>query len=277
MLNQDQETQEGQAPELQDNDAQNSEIENLAPEQNHDDNENENAEGINPDETSEPMPEYMKQHFRRLEKKIKRENRELSDQLTLTKQQLGAYDELFKATYANAYGADVSNEQPKDEVEQKVLTILQEKERKRTEAERAHVWQQQTAKLVGDLKQSLDSAADKYDDFEESVLDNNVPIPPGVAQAAAFVPNAGDALYALTKNPAEFARIRQMTDMNQQAKAFNHFAFNLHKQGGVNAVSKAPKPVGSGAIKDKPQIITSPEDMNYQQLKEYLRSKNRKR
>lgn len=239
-----------------------------APEQNASDD-------VTSEESSEAMPDYMKQHFRRLEKKIKKENRELQDELMQTKQQLNSYNELFTATYANAYQGQETQAEPQDEVEAKALKIWKQQDAKqKAESENRYVAQQQ-AQLLSEFKQTLDEACERYDDFEEVVFDKRVPISQSIAEAAQYLPNAADALYSLAKNPAELKRISAL-GVRQQIKAVAAYAFSLAKSQPNTNVTKAPKPVSNSQVKDKPKMAPTTSNMSYEQLKEHLRNRNKR-
>jgi hypothetical protein len=233
------------------------------------------SDDVTSEESSEAMPDYMKQHFRRLEKKIKKENRDLQDELAQTRNQLNSYNELFTATYANAYQGQDTQAEPQDEVEAKALKIWKQQEAKqRAESENRYVAQQQ-AQILSEFKQTIDEACERYDDFEEVVFDKRIPMSQGVAEAAQYLPNAADALYSLAKNPAELKRISSL-GMREQIKAVAAYAFSLAK-GTANAnVTKAPKPVSNSQVKDRPKMAPTTSTMSYEQLKEHLRKRNKR-
>lgn len=218
------------------------------------------------DESHSDTPDYMKKHFRRFEKKIKQENRELNDRLAVAQHQLNQYGELFQSTYANAYQGQLP-EEPKDEVEARVLDIIKRRDTQAEEQRRAAAQKRQEQEMLDALTSTLDQGAEVYDDFEDVVHDRSLPLSKDIAIAATFLPNGADVLYSLAKNRDELNRINSITDYQKRMKALTTYAFNLTK-GDKVLTSKAPKPTSNPQIQSKPSAKqTDVSRMTYEQLK----------
>lgn len=222
------------------------------------------------------MPAYLKQHFRKQEKKIKAANRELNSRLQMAEQELTNYKQLFGATYgeANRTGNPAATQQvsgaPVDVESTVIQTLNKVQNQQRAQAE-ARIHQQ----MMTEFKQNLDEASDKYDDFDDVVYADDNPINPIIAQTAQYLPNPGDVLYALSKNKAELKRINQLSGP-QQIKAIAAFAIKLASSS--NNVTKAPKPLGGQTMKSSPtKKAVGSEGMSVSEMKAHLKNKYKTR
>lgn len=106
-----------------------------------------------------------------------------------------------------------------EQIHKAVSYALQHKEmeeRKAKDAERAaHV-----QRRYQDLQKHLDSASDKYDDFDDVVRGQDAPFTTHMRDAAMLLPKKGDGsaaevLYKLGKNPNELSRIAKLHPLEQ--------------------------------------------------------------
>ena len=222
------------------------------------------------DKDGEPMPDYLKKHFRRQEKILKRENRSVNLRLQAAEDELNQYRQLYAATYSQAQQNVPVEQSPSDDVETKVLQTLSKFQQQEQSVAAARAQQ----RLHQEFQDNLNKTADKYDDFEDVVYANNNPINQTIAQTAQYLPNAGDVLYALSKNKQELTRINRLSPM-EQIKAVASFAINL-ASGNVPKVSQAPKPV-SGQMRSSPTTRSlGSEGMSIKELKTHLKNKTRR-
>jgi len=137
-----------------------------------------------------------------------------------------------------------------DSTIQKAVTYaLQQREvqekQKLTDMSNAHV-----ANLRSKFGKYLDDFSTKYDDFDDVVRGENVPISQAMADYALTLPeqgagSAGEVLYHLGKNPEELARISKLHPINQRmemAKLSHALVAGLGKKA---AASAKPSPLGT--------------------------------
>lgn len=233
-------------------------------------NESENAEN---DESGE-MPSYMKKHFRRQEKMLKRELRERDIKLSTYEAELQGYRQLFNATYGEAQRTGNSGSQQAasaDDVEAKVLQTLNKVQQQQV-IEQQRITQ---ARLTQEFQKKLNEASDRYDDFDDVVYAPDNPISKPIAQIAHYLPNAGDVIYALSKNKQELMRINRL-DPDDRIMAMAAFAFKLATNGS-SKVTQAPKPV-TGQVKSSPtKKSLGTEGMSIRELKTHLKNKHKRR
>jgi hypothetical protein len=119
-------------------------------------------------------------------------------------------------------------------VEQKLVSLQQQRMEQRAEQERAA--QAET------VRQKLSGAADKYDDFEEVALNPKVPISTAMAQAIAESDISGDLAYYLGSHIDEAKRIAGLTPVGQ-VRELAKLEGKLMTE--PVAQSKAPKPIST--------------------------------
>lgn len=94
---------------------------------------------------------------------------------------------------------------------------VQQKLSEHTQKSKKDQEQTEAQKQQAEFRQRLQSAAEKYDDFEETITDPSLPMPDHVVQAAMNLgETAGDVLYHLGKNPD---KALQIANMNPAAAA----------------------------------------------------------
>lgn len=121
---------------------------------------------------------------------------------------------------------------------------------------------------------ALDDAADRYEDFDDVVRSDNLPLTEAMLNVAKVTPNGADLLYYLAKNPKEVQRISNLHPLMQQQEVARH-AIQFAAQ---NNVSKAPAPVqpvgetpGGKTMSSFNRAVQSPKD-----LRNYFKEKQRR-
>lgn len=121
-----------------------------------------------------------------------------------------------------------------------------------SDEQRQRQHQQRTATIQTNLRQKMEAASDKYEDFDDVVMSSDLPISPGMAEVIAESDIGGELAYYLGKNRAEAARIAAMSPL-AAAKELGRIESKLGNAAPAN-VSNAPKPptpVGNRATSSK--------------------------
>lgn len=246
-----------------------------------------NNSEVSKDTGTNDNPEYAK---RRIERKNKRVQQEIAD-LKVQVQQLsqgaqypqagyetpqaqqapvaqpGQVIDPFTGQYLDPsdprYGAALFNQQK----EQHAYQTSQEQQRR----EDQYYAQKQEEKFFD----SIDEAASKYEDFDDVVRNDNLPLSEAMLGVAKVSPNGADLLYYLAKNPKEVQRISKLHPRQQQAEVVKH-AFKLASKPMMSSAPVPVQPVGE-TVGQKPmnsfsRVAQSPKD-----LKAYYREKERSR
>lgn len=151
----------------------------------------------------------------------------------------------------NPYNASVAPGSVEEHIHKAVSFALNHRdmeERKAKEAQDAHHIQ----KKYRELANHLDNMGDKYDDFHEVVLGDDVQFTPAMRDYALTMPktgpgSVGEVLYKLGKNPQELERISKLKPIDQ-AEEMARLSHALIKEG--ESKSASPRPLG--------QIKTNP-------------------
>lgn len=120
---------------------------------------------------------------------------------------------------------------------------LSQADKARTEASRQEAEQRQQQELQARVSTMVDSARQKYADFDEVVLSNAaIPISQFAAEALVNMEKGADVAYHLGKHPQEAARIASLPEKIQLVELGRiEAALTLS----VKKVPQAPAPVGS--------------------------------
>lgn len=103
--------------------------------------------------------------------------------------------------------------------------------------------QREQQELISKVQNGADKARQKYQDFDDVVLNNhNVPISPFAAAALVDMENGMDVAYHLGKNPAEAMRIASLPQ-NRQLIEIGRIEAALASN--TRKTTAAPPPVGS--------------------------------
>tara|TARA_R110000796_G_scaffold203024_4_gene319332 strand:- start:4956 stop:5759 length:804 start_codon:yes stop_codon:yes gene_type:complete len=109
----------------------------------------------------------------------------------------------------------------------------------------AHQGQQDAAATFEQSRDNtVESGIDKYDDFEEVALSENLEISPTMAEALLASKQGSDLWYHLGKNPAKAAKISSMSEV-KQVLAIGELAVALKTAKQPSNAPKTTKPVGS--------------------------------
>src|SRR6267142_2202174 len=173
----------------------------------HHESEGEHAEGSSHSKKRPTGWERLKQKNRDHEREIRELHAKMADMQSRMpdqqsqQQQMNPYD-----NQAQPGGVD-------EQIHKAVSYALQHKEMEERKAHQAaqamHVQKQYEG-----LHNHLDNMSDKYDDFDEVVRGNDVPITHAMRDASLFLPqegagSAGEVLYKLAKNRPELKRISE--------------------------------------------------------------------
>jgi hypothetical protein len=216
----------------------------------------------NSDETSESQSEsgnqtnndplYVQKRLKQQKRAHEREIRELHSRIGELQSMMSPTESPDQqgTSYTPNQGGGVT-----EQIQQAVSYALQHRdmeERKAKQAEQvAHVQRQ-----YGELNRHLDNVADKYDDFDDVVRGQDVPITPHMRDAALFLPmdgkgSAGEVLYKLGKNRTELERIAKLHPL-EQARELNRLSRSLEIGGGEENRTSQQRPLGN--IKSNPVI-----------------------
>lgn len=99
--------------------------------------------------------------------------------------------------------------------EAKAAETFERKQSEHKQREQERIAQEEAARVQESLSQKLESARERYDDFDEVVTDPSVPISNDMALAIAECDHAGEVAYFLGKNPNEAARIAALNPRAQ--------------------------------------------------------------
>jgi hypothetical protein len=126
-------------------------------------------------------------------------------------------------------------------------------EQKRHDAEKmAHV-----SRSYQRLQDNLDKAADKYDDFHDVVMKDEVPFTPHIRDAVLLLgdDHQADVLYKLAKNPDELARISKLHPLDQAKEVVKLSHALMGGNGSQEAKPQPHRPLGQ--VKSTPVTNSS--------------------
>lgn len=159
---------------------------------------------------------------------------------------------------------DPSTGQPVDEnsVQGQVYKTLADiaEQHKKAEETRQHATRQSMIQQqYQELQDKLDMAVEKYADFDDVVLANDVPITNAMRDAALMLSNPDDVLYAIAKNRTELNRIGKLPPLEQAREMVAKSAELLSKRTTVKA-SGAPRPLSK--VSHNPAARTPSREIN---------------
>lgn len=203
-------------------------------------------EGTSNSTNSKVDPLYVQKRLKQQGRQHEREMRDMQAQMACMHEQLNNLPSQGQNTDANNPCSD-------DPIQKAVHFALAQRdlqERKQKEAEnQAHL-----QKRYRGLQSHLDDMGDKYDDFHNTVLNNDAPYSPTMRDYALTLPtkgagSAGEVLYHLGKHPDELKRISKLHPLDQTTEMakLSHALIS----GGENKASPSRKePLGN--IKTRP-------------------------
>jgi len=204
-------------------------------------------------------PLYVQKRLKQQRRQHEREIRELQAKMANMQNQMGQnqmgqnQNQSTFPTPMDAGSLQGQSGSVGDQIQQAVQMALNHREmqeRKQKEAESAaHVQKQ-----YGELHRHLDSMGDKYDDFDDLVRSDDVPITPAMRDYALTLPrkgngSAGEVLYHLAKNKDELNRISKLHPVDQASEMARLSQALI--SGGENKVSQS-RPTTMGQIKTAP-------------------------
>lgn len=155
-------------------------------------------------------------------------------------------------------------------LQQQQQYLAQHRQQQQQQQEAMYYQKQQEEKFFD----ALDDAAERYEDFDDVVRNDNLPLTEAMLGVAKVTPNGADLLYYLAKNPKEVQRISRLHPLLQQQEMAKHAIQFAAK----NTVSKAPAPVqpvgdtpGSSSPNSFNRVVQNTRD-----LKNYYREKERR-
>ena len=199
------------------------------------------------------LPLYAKEKIGKMQKRHQRDMRRMQEQLNAVLSQQGSQNQASPDQSVNQYQGNAQPGSVDEQIQKAVSFALQHKEREERKAKEAE-GQAHIARQYQKLQSDLDKASDKYDDFDQVVLGNDVPITPHIRDAALLVDNPAEVLYKLGKNRAELERISKLHPLDQ-AREVTKLSAAL-----MSGEQKAPQqPRTLGQVKSSPvasQAIT---------------------
>ena len=214
---------------------------------------------------SKDDPYSVKKRLGQQAKKHEREMRALRDQMTQmqngfnNRSNFAQTDVHHENTFNSPGQPSGSSESENDRIQRAVRYALEAKEadeRKVRDAEAAAKVNHHYSRL----KDEFNNAMDKYDDFEDVVMREDIPFSPAMRDAMLLIDNPADVAYKLGKNKDELSRIAKLHPL-EQAREVNKLSFALMQgnngskadaQTPFNPMQKVrPNPVTSGSVTDK--------------------------
>ncbi len=202
----------------------------------------------------EDDPNSIKKRLGMQAKRHQRDMRALQDQMAVMQSRLGqGQPNLQEPSTQNAYNSPGQPNPPSGNEEERIqkavryaLMAKDAEAQKAKDAEgMAHVHRQYER-----LHDDFNTAADKYEDFDDVVRSNDAPFTPAMRDALLLVENPADVAYKLGKNRQELSRISQLHPLDQ-AREVNKLSFAL--MGGNNGKqSTAPRGNPLNPIKANP-------------------------
>lgn len=195
------------------------------------------------------LPLYAKEKIGKIQKRHQRDMRQMQRQLQELQGRLSPQQQESSMSQS-PYGQPQAGQSGDDGTIQRAVEAAL---RAREDQERQAFEQQQKEhirKQYQTLQQQLDSAADKYDDFDDVVRSEDAPYTNQMRDMALLLPNSADVLYKLGKNREELKRIANLHPLEQAREMVK---LSMALQGGDSStknVGQAPKPLGQ--IKSNP-------------------------
>lgn len=200
---------------------------------------------------SEKDPLYVQKRLKRQERTHQREMRMMQEQIHQLQSSLGSKP-MTQDDYSQSNLSTSGDDVIQRAVEQ-AFRAKDDHERKMKEHENAAY----VSKKYEELYNHLDSASDKYDDFDEVVKDPSVPFTAAMKDAAILLPHHGpgsaaDVFYKLGKNKDELKRISSLHPLDQAREMLKLSMASVAE--GRESVGSAPKTLGQ--VKTNP--VSSP-------------------
>jgi len=190
--------------------------------------------------TREGNPDWMhKKHLANVQRKHDREMAQMRQQMAEMQMRLGSPNGHHTEPPVNPY-MDQGENAEHERIARAVRYAREQdklEEQKRLDAEKM----QHVNRSYQRLQDNIDKGHDKYDDFHEVVMRDDVPITPHIRDAVMLLgdDHQADVLYKLAKNPEELARISKLHPLDQ-AKEVVKLSHAL--MGGKGSKESKPEP-----------------------------------
>lgn len=196
---------------------------------------------------------HVLKRLKQAERTHQREMRAMQQQLQDMHSRLGSTNGAHTEPPVNPY---MNQGQPQGDPDHELIARAvrhareQDKleEQKRHDAEKmAHV-----SRSYQKLQDNLDKGSDKYDDFHEVVMKDDVPITPHIRDAVMLLgdDHQADVLYKLAKNPDELARISKLHPLDQAKEVVKLSHALMGGNGSQEAKPQPHRPLGQ--VKSSP-------------------------
>lgn len=168
-------------------------------------------------------PLYVQKRLKQQQRSHKREMEQMrSEMQALKESNSGAASPTNSNVPINPYVPPASADPIEQHIHRAVSAALNHKEMEQRNQQEA-ASKQHVASKYQELGKHLDNMGDKYDDFDEVVRGNDVPITSAMRDAATILPksgsgSAGEVLYKLGKNREELSRISKLHPHDQAAE-----------------------------------------------------------
>lgn len=189
---------------------------------------------------------HVLSRLKRQERAHQREMRAMQHQLQEMHHRLGSPNGAHTEPPVNPYMQGQPNSDPDHELIARAVRHAREQdkleEQKRHDAEKmAHV-----SRSYQRLQDNLDKGSDKYDDFHEVVMKDDVPFTPHIRDAVMILgdDHQADVLYKLAKNPDELARISKLHPLDQAKEVVKLSHALMGGNGSQEAKPQPHRPLG---------------------------------
>lgn len=193
------------------------------------------------DTVKDELPAHIKVRIGRQEKRHQKEMRALTEQIA----RLNANIQPAASQAQPEIVDPITGLAPEPgSIREAVLETMVAVEAQKQQAQKQNYQRQQQLQLKQQydaLAQNLDEASDTYEDFDEVVRADHVPITDAMRDTALLLPNAADVLYSICKDPKELNRIINLPPI-QQGREMVKMSTQLAKRQVVQS-SKAPAPM----------------------------------
>lgn len=160
-------------------------------------------------------PLYVQKRLKQQTRQHEREMRGMQEQLADMHNRL--------SQMGNSASQAVSGEGVGEDAIQKAVNLVLKQQAIKAQEQKNAESQAHLQKQYKELQKHLDDMSDKYDDFDETVFKDDVPITPTMRDYAVTLPkkgkgSAGEVIYHLAKNKDELKRISKLHPLDQAAE-----------------------------------------------------------
>lgn len=203
-------------------------------------------------------PLYVQKRLKRAERTHQRELRAMQQQIQDLNARLSSPNGNHTEPPINPYSSQPEQSSDDERIARAVRYAREQdklEEQKRLDAEKM----QHVSRQYQRLQDNLDKGSDKYDDFHDVVMGDDVPFTPHMRDAVLLLGDdqQADVLYKLAKNPDELARISKLHPLDQAKEVVKL----SHALMGGNGNQNRPSPHRPlGQVKSTPVVSSSVTD-----------------